>query len=83
MRHGAVRVDVPYLWPATLRVPSRPPKLVYLDLLHWIQLAKAMARHPDGASTRELLVECLAAREDGRALFPIADAIYIEVSKIT
>lgn len=82
MRDGAERVDVPYVWPATLRVPSRPPKLVYLDLLHWIQLAKAMAGHPDGASTRELLSECLAAREDGRALFPIADAIYVEVSKI-
>lgn len=82
MRDGADRVDVPYLWPATLRVPSRPPKLVYLDLLHWIQLAKAMAGHSDGASTREALAECLAARQDGTALFPIADAIYIEVLKI-
>lgn len=82
MRDGAVRVDVPYVWPRTLRVPSRPPKLVYLDLLHWIELAKTMAGRPESSSTRELLAECLAAREDGRALFPIADAIYVEVSKI-
>lgn len=41
-----------------------------------------MAGQPDGASTRELPAECLAAREDGRALFPIADTIYVEVSKI-
>jgi len=37
-----------YGWPQTLRLPSRPPKLVYLDLNQWIALAKAMAGHRDG-----------------------------------
>jgi len=73
---------VPYLWPSTLRVPPRPPKLVYLDLLHWIGLAKALAGHPDGANASQVLDVCVSARQQGRALFPIADAIYIEVSKI-
>jgi hypothetical protein len=82
MRDGATRVDVPYLWPSTLRAPLRPPKLVYLDLLHWIRLAKAMTGHADGKSATEVLEVCIRAREEGQALFPIADAIYIEVSKI-
>ena len=82
MRDGATRVEVPYLWPSTLRASPRPPKLVYLDLLHWIRLAKAMTGRSDGKSAKEVLDVCMRAREEGRALFPIADAIYIEVSKI-
>ena len=82
MRDGATRVDVPYLWPSTLRAPHRPPKLVYLDLLHWIRLAKALTGHSDGKSAVEVLDACVRAREEGRALFPIADAIYIEIAKI-
>lgn len=82
MRDGATRVDVPYLWPSTLRAPRRPPKLVYLDLLHWIRLAKAMTGHADGKSATDVLDACMRAREEGRALFPIADAIYLEVAKI-
>ena len=62
------------------RAPRRPPELVYLDLLDWIRLAKAMTGHADGKSATEVLEVCM--RVDCRALFPIADAIYIEVSKI-
>lgn len=81
MRHGSTRSDAEYLWPASLRVPTRPPKLVYLDVLHWIRLAKALAGHPDGRDCGEILDACLSARTDGRALFPIADATYVEVTK--
>ena len=82
MRDGSRRVDVPYLWPRTLRVPRRPPRLIYLDLNHWIALAKAEAGHPEGNGYREILEWCCDAVERGEALFPISDTIYMEISKI-
>lgn len=82
LRDGADRVDVAYVWPKTLRLSQRPPKLVYLDLNHWIALAKALAEHPDGAAHAEILEGCHRAVEQGGAVFPISDSIYIEISKI-
>lgn len=76
------RVEVAYVWPRTLIRPPRPPKLVYLDLNQWIALAKASAGHRDGARYQEVLDLCIAAVDDGRAVFPISDPIYFEVSKI-
>ena len=82
MNEGADRVEVAYVWPRTLIRPPRPPKLVYLDLNQWIALAKASAGHRDGARYQEALDLCIAAVDDGRAVFPISDSIYFEVSKI-
>lgn len=82
MRDGADRVDVAYVWPQTLRLPPRPPKLVYLDLNHWIALAKALAGHRDGEAHAEVLAACLRAVDHKRAVFPISDSIYFEISKI-
>ncbi len=82
MNEGADRVDVRYVWPRTLVVPPRPPKLVYLDLNQWIALAKALAGHRDGGRYEESLDACVAAVESGRAVFPISDSIYFEVFKI-
>jgi hypothetical protein len=82
MKAGSDRVDVPYIWPRTLLPPVRPPKLVYLDLNHWIELSKALVGHRDGDSHRELLATCVDAVAQGRALFPISDSIYSEISKI-
>lgn len=73
---------VSYLWPPTLRLPARPPKLVYLDLNHWIALAKANAGHRDGQPFADALAACVEAVERRVAVFPIADTIYMEVSKI-
>lgn len=73
---------MPYLWPPTLRLPVRPPRVVYLDLNHWISLAKAAAGHPDGARHVEISEWCCGAVEHGDAVFPISDAIYLEISKI-
>lgn len=70
-----------YGWPQTLRLPSPPPKLVYLDLNQWIALAKAMAGHREGAAYSEVLTRCLSAVDHGEAVFPISDSIYIEISK--
>jgi hypothetical protein len=61
---GSDRVEVDYIWPATLRLPVRPPKIVYLDLNHWITLSKALAGHPDGESHAEALKQCVRAVEE-------------------
>jgi hypothetical protein len=71
-----------YVWPQTLRLPTRPPKLVYLDLNHWIDLSKAFGGHSDGRSHEDILAACVEAARQGRAEFPISDTIYFEISKI-
>lgn len=76
------RVAAEYVWPKTLRLPPRPPKLIYLDLLHWVSLAKANSGHRHGAGFVDVLGACVRAVEGGVAVFPISDAIYMEVSKI-
>jgi len=63
-------------------MPSRPPKVVYLDLNHWISLARANTGNPEGAQFKDVLTSCLDAVERGGAVFPLADAIYMEQSKI-
>lgn len=68
--------------PGTLRMPARPPKLVYLDLNHWIGLAKADAAKPDGEQFKDVLSECIDAVARGTALFPISDSIFMEIAKI-
>jgi hypothetical protein len=76
------RVSAEYVWPKTLRLSPRPPKLIYLDLLHWVSLAKANSGHRDGNRYVDVLGACVSAVEGGVAVFPISDAIYMEVSKI-
>jgi hypothetical protein len=52
-RHGvdglARASDLPYLWPSRLRRPDDDTRLVYLDLNHWISLARAATGHADDA----------------------------------
>jgi hypothetical protein len=81
MIDGSDRTDLPYVWPRTLRQPSRPPRLVYLDLNHWVALAKASTGRPDGLAHQRALEACLAAATDGRALFPLSEVIFMEVSR--
>lgn len=82
MREGSDRTDVAYVWPKTLLAPQRPPRMVYLDLNHWIALAKALSGHPDGEESRSVLEACEDAVARGSAMLPISDTIYFEVSKI-
>ena len=70
------------LWPTTLHHPSRPPRLIYLDLNHWIELAKALSGHRDGKKHGPVLDACVSAVEDGKAMFPLSVYIYTEISKI-
>ena len=76
------QTDGNYIWPRTLLMPVQPPKLVYLDLNHWITLAKALAGHPDGKKDITLLDFCLRAVEGEIAVFPISLSIYVEILKI-
>lgn len=76
------RPPIEYNWPPTLVISERPPKLVYLDLNHWVALAKALSGHRDGAPFREALAACVDAVDRRAAVFPLADAIYYEVSRI-
>ncbi len=78
----ATRVAPEFIWPKTLRLPPRPPKLVYLDLLHWVSLAKANTGHRDRRRYADVLGACVTAVESRDAVFPISDATYMEVSKI-
>ena len=74
--------DGNYTWPRTLRRPVQPRKLVYLDLNHWITLAKALAGHQDGKKDTDLLDYCLRTVEEKIAIFPISLSIYVEILKI-
>jgi hypothetical protein len=55
MVEGRDHSGAAYVWPSMLlyRVPHS--RLVYLDLNHWIGLAKAAGGHPGGAAYHELL----------------------------
>jgi len=66
-----------------VRQPARPPALVYLDLNHYINFARTAAGDATvPAGYDELLGPCRDARQDGRALFPLSAAHYVEMSKI-
>ena len=51
-RPGVERSEVDYVWPTTIARPEAPTLVVYLDLNHWIGLAKAATTHPDGQRYR-------------------------------
>lgn len=82
MEQGRRRSDTDYRWPRSLLLPHRPPQLVYLDLNHWISLAKAHSGHPTGQSHRAILDTCVDAVATGRAVFPISDSVIFEITRI-
>jgi hypothetical protein len=80
MRPGVDRTDVEYAWPPQLSRPSHDIKLVYLDLNHWISLAKANVGHRDGERHRPAL-EALRAAKD-QIIVPLSSTHYMEMSGI-
>ena len=58
------------------------PQIIYLDLNHWIALARALSGHPEGQRERIVLEELLHAVERDRAVFPLSFSIYVEILKI-
>lgn len=74
-----VRSDV--VWPSGLVQPARPPAVIYLDLNHYINLAKVpIGTAPEGYA--ELLEACRTTRADGRAIFPLSSTHCVEISNI-
>jgi hypothetical protein len=74
-----IRSDV--VWPSGLSLPARPPKLVYLDTMGYINLAKvALGTAPPGYGP--LLEACRRSRAQGRALFVLSSTHVLEVFNI-
>ncbi len=74
-----IRNDV--IWPSDLLKATPPPALVYLDMLGYVNLAKAA----DGTALpayNDLLDACRQFRADGRALFPLSSTHVMEVYDI-
>jgi hypothetical protein len=78
---GLHRSDAAYLWPAYIVRPDQV-RLVYLDLNHWISLAKAATGHRDGERHREALEVLRQAKASGRCIFPLSSTHYMEMSTI-
>lgn len=74
-------MDKSYLWPHTLRMPVRPPKIVYLDLNHWITLAHVASDRQAGEKDKEIFTFCFASADNRAAIFPISQSIYTEILK--
>ena len=70
------------VWPPRVVQPTPPPALVYLDLNHYINLARTAAglETPDGCDG--LLRAATAARQQDRAVFPLSGTHYVEMSGI-
>lgn len=75
MKHGHDRAVVSYVWPRLERESGR--KLLYLDLMHWVALARAQVGHPDGAPHRELLSLLVAKRDDVQVV--LSAELYMEM----
>ncbi len=76
-------VKAPVLvWPPALKRPVDGRPIVYLDLNHWISLAKAAVGHAHGEAFAEILKTCLSAAKIGAATFVLAAAHYFEILKI-
>ena len=74
-------VRPPYYWPATLRRPTSQ-RLVYLDLNHWVAVAKVLSRHRDRGKHHDAVHHCSLSVQQQHAVFPISLQIYVEVLKI-
>ncbi|MFR9797040.1 hypothetical protein ACL02U_14190 [Streptomyces sp. MS06] len=71
-----------YAWPVHLVRPQTGQRLVYLDLNHWISLAKADTGHPTGGPYRPALTAVRDAARSGLYLFPLSLTHYMEMSGI-
>jgi len=71
-----------FIWPRLLEPPPADVLLVYLDLNHWIGLAKASVGHCEGLALVGTLEACRTARSAGTAMFVLSGTIYAEMLKI-
>lgn len=73
---------MPYRWPPSLRREDDGRRAIYLDLNHWIGLAKADTGHRDGSRYTDLLHACRSAVQLGEVVFPLSGQHYMEMSGI-
>lgn len=79
---GLHRSEVPYAWPTSLLLGIGSRRSIYLDLNHWIGLAKAAVGHRDGARYAALLHACRLAVSRDDAVLPLSGVHYMELSGI-
>ena len=76
---GLRRGTTEYVWPTGLVRPG-DVRLVYLDLNHWIELAKAAVGHADGARYVAALEVIREAKASGLYVFPLSSTHFMEVT---
>lgn len=79
---GLDRGETAYQWPESLVLPDPGLRLVYLDLNHWIGLAKAAIGHRDGGRYRGALAALRQAKTSGSFVFPLSGTTYMELAPI-
>lgn len=79
VKPGFDRSATEYAWPSGLARPS-DVVLVYLDLNHWISLAKAATGHPDGERHRDALAALRGAAD--HIVCVLGSEHYMEMSGI-
>ncbi len=72
-----------YTWPSSMRFGVPHQRMVYMDLNHWIGLAKAGTGHRDGARYEPLLKLARALVASDAATFPLSAQHYMEMSAIS
>lgn len=83
MTAGVQRGDTQYVWPPGLDLPPADTQLVYLDLNHWIGLAKAATGHRNGGPHRDALDALRRAKSSGRFVFPLSSTHFMEMAGIS
>ena len=58
---------------------TRTPAAVYLDQLHWVSLARARTRHPQGAAFTGVLAYLRHSVLERKAVFPLSSTHYAEL----
>ena len=79
-RPGRDRPRSAYVWPRSLLRTADDVRIVYLDLNHWIELAKANTGHPDGVRFQPALEAIRSANE--LFVFPLSSVNYMEMAGI-
>lgn len=82
MQDGKAHSGVDYVWPTKILRPTHSVQIVYLDLNHWIALARAHKDRTHGGEAGVALDACIRARDSQRAIFPISALTYYELAKI-
>jgi hypothetical protein len=76
------QVSSDVIWPGDLQLPDRPPAMVYLDMLGFINLAELAVGKSAAPGYEALLAAARRARNERRAVFPLSSTHVIELCDI-